>query len=143
MSLNRWVLLLFIVVVTSCSKNNDKDEPKTKTELLTQKVWVYNELFHNYNTTNTTVIYKRGKPQNAQNFDLVTVKFNTDGTFTERTTTGSVINGTWKFLSNDTQVETKHSQGTYVTNIISLTEDIYTWYDPFKNGGIYGENIHE
>ena len=144
MKLNHFFLLLFVLLSgIACTKESDKDDPKDKTQLLTQKTWVYNELFYSYNTTATTVVYKRGKPQNAQNFDMVTVKFNTDGTFIERTVTGTTLNGTWKFLSNETQVETKHSQGTYVTNIISLTEDVYTWYDPFKSGGIYGENIHE
>ena len=40
--------VVFLLGLVSCSK--DKDETKTKSQLLTAHTWVYNEYYNNYNT---------------------------------------------------------------------------------------------
>ena len=63
------ILVLFLSTV-SCEKDSSPDTPKTKTELLTSKTWLYDEYFTNYNIANTLLTYKRGKTPNSSNLSL-------------------------------------------------------------------------
>ena len=145
---NRIQLMLpaiLLLSLLSCSKDNedDNDRVKTKMELLTQKAWVYDEYFTDYDESPTVVAYKRGKINNTINLSQVTVKFNTDGTYTETLTAGGTLAGTWKFLNNETQTEVKNTSGTYTSTIVTLEENNFTWQDPTRLGGILGKMINQ
>ena len=143
------ILLIFsgllLSGLLSCSKDNedDNDRVKTKMELLTQKAWVYDEYFTDYDESPTVLAYKRGKINNTINLSQVTVKFNTDGTYTETLTAGGTLAGTWKFLNNETQTEVKNTSGTYTSTIVTLEENNFIWQDPTRLGGILGKMINQ
>ena len=127
----------------SCSKDKDDDKVKTKMELLTQKTWVYDEFITDYDESPTVLAYKRGKTNNSYNLSQVTVKFNTDGTYSETLQAGGSLAGTWKFLNNETQTEITNSSGVYTSTIINLSENSFIWQDPTRSGGILAKMIYQ
>jgi hypothetical protein len=127
----------------SCSKDKDDDKVKTKMELLTQKTWVYDEFITDYDESPTVLAYKRGKTNNSYNLSQVTVKFNTDGTYSETSQAGGSLAGTWKFLNNETQTEITNSSGVYTSTIINLSENNFIWQDLTRSGGILAKMINQ
>jgi hypothetical protein len=138
---------ILLVGLLSCSKDNDNDNDngkvKTKMELITQKTWVYDEFITDYDESPTVLAYKRGKTNNSYDLSLVTVKFNTDGSYTETLPNGAVSGGTWKFLNNETQTEVKNTSGTYTSTIITLADNNFIWRDPSRSGGILAKLINQ
>ena len=110
-------------------------------ELLTQKTWVYDEFITDYDESPTVLAYKRGKTNNSMNLSLVTMKFNSDGSYTETLPTDGTGTGTWKFLNNETQTEITNSSGTYTPTIITLAENSFIWQDLTRSGGILAKMI--
>ena len=96
--------------------------PKSKTELLTGKTWIYDEYFTNYNTVNTQLSYKRGKASNAIDLSQNRVTYAANGTYTEVNQNGQTLNGTWSFQNNETQIRVTNGVGTFTSNIVDLTE---------------------
>jgi hypothetical protein len=126
--------------LTSCKKeSNGTTTKKSKTELLTSKTWIYDEYFTNYNQASTLLAYKRDKANNIMNLSLNKVKYNADGTYEETKENGTVLTGTWKFLNGETQTEVENTNGTFTSNIVSLSETSYIWYD--QSAGRYGKMI--
>src|SRR4029079_5661513 len=134
---------IMLLGLLSCSKDKDDDKVKTKMELLTQKTWVYDEFFTDYDESPTVLAYKRGKTNNSYNLSQVTVKFNSDGTYSETLQAGGTLTGTWKFLNNETQTEVINSSGTYTSTIINLTENSFIWQDLTRSGGILAKLINQ
>ena len=134
---------ILILGLLSCSKDKDDDKVKTKMELLTQKTWVYDEFITDYDESPTVLAYKRGKTNNSYNLSQVTVKFNSDGTYSETLQAGGTLTGTWKFLNNETQTEVINSSGTYTSTIINLTENSFIWQDLTRSGGILAKLINQ
>lgn len=134
---------IFLLGLLSCSKDNDNDQVKTKMELLTQKTWVYDEFITDYDESPTVLAYKRGKTNNSYNLSQVTVKFNTDGTYSETLQAGGSLAGTWKFLNNETQTEITNSSGVYSSTIINLSENSFIWQDLTRSGGILAKMINQ
>jgi len=112
-------------------------------ELLTQKTWVYDEFITDYDESPTVLAYKRGKTNNSYNLSQVTVKFNTDGTYSETLQAGGSLAGTWKFLNNETQTEITNSSGVYTSTIINLSENSFIWQDLTRSGGILAKMINQ
>ena len=141
--LNLFCLLFFIVFVSSCKKDSVTNTPTTKTkiEILTSHTWMYDEYFRFYNGTTPTLYFKKGRTNNYLDLTLNRVTFRTDGTYTEITETGSTLNGTWKFLNNETQVQVVNSVGTFTSTIIILDDTKYHWFDPINSNGTFGEMI--
>ncbi len=133
--------IFFLSIISLSCKKDVTDAPKTKTELLTSKTWIYDEYFTNYNSANTALAYKRGKANNSINLSLNRSKFNTDGTTSEINQNGTSVPGTWKFINNDTQTQVTNAVGTFTANIISLTDDSFIWLDPNASGGTYAKMI--
>lgn len=137
------LMAVFSLTLISCEKDNDTDTttttPKTKTELLTSKTWLYDEYFRNYNSSNTILYYKRDKTNNLINLDINRVTFRADGTYTELNETGTTLNGTWKFLNNESQIQVASSAGTYTSLIIKLDEDEFYWLDTNTSNGTLGK----
>jgi len=134
---------ILLLGLLSCSKDKDIDKIKTKMELITQKTWVYDEYITDYDESPTVLAYKRGKANNSMNLSLVTVKFNTDGTYSETLPNGAAGTGTWKFLNNETQTEVKNTAGTYTSTIITLADNNFIWQDPTRLGGILAKMINQ
>jgi len=134
---------ILILGLLSCSKDKDDDKVKTKMELLTQKTWLYDEFFTDYDESPTVLAYKRGKTNNSYNLSQVTVKFNSDGTYSETLQAGGTLTGTWKFLNNETQTEVINNSGTYTSTIINLTENSFIWQDLTRSGGILAKLINQ
>ena len=134
---------ILILGLLSCSKDKDDDKVKTKMELLTQKTWLYDEFFTDYDESPTVLAYKRGKTKNSYNLSQVTVKFNSDGTYSETLQAGGTMTGTWKFLNNETQTEVINNSGTYTSTIINLTENSFIWQDLTRSGGILAKLINQ
>ncbi len=134
---------IFLLGLLSCSKDNDNDQVKTKMELLTQKTWVYDEFITDYDESPTVLAYKRGKTNNSYNLSQVTVKFNTDGTYSETLQAGGSLAGTWKFLNNETQTEITNSSGVYSSTIINLSENSFIWQDLTRSGGILAKMTNQ
>jgi len=134
---------IMLLGLLSCSKDKDDDKVKTKMELLTQKTWVYDEFITDYDESPTVLAYKRGKTNNSYNLSQVTVKFNTDGTYSETLQAGGSLAGTWKFLNNETQTEITNSSGVYTSTIINLSENSFIWQDPTRSGGILAKMIYQ
>jgi hypothetical protein len=140
-TISYFLFFLFLLIgATSCKKEKDSSiTTKTKTELLTSKTWVYDEYFTNYNQAGTLVAYKKGKANNSMDLSLNKVRYNADGTYQETTENGTTISGTWKFLNGETQTEVTNVMGTFTSNVISLTETSFIWYD--QSVGRYGKMI--
>jgi hypothetical protein len=134
---------ILLLGLLSCSKDKDDDKVKTKMELLTQKTWLYDEFFTDYDESPTVLAYKRGKTNNSYNLSQVTVKFNSDGTYSETLQAGGTMTGTWKFLNNETQTEVINNSGTYTSTIINLTENSFIWQDLTRSGGILAKLINQ
>ena len=141
--LNLICLLFFTVCFFSCKKDTVTNTPTTKTKLdyLTAHTWKYDEYFRGYNSTTPTLYYKTGRTNNYLDLSLNRVTFRTDGTYTEITETGSTLNGTWKFLNNETQVQVTNSVGTFTSSIVILDDTKYHWFDSFNSNGTFGEMI--
>ena len=136
-----FVVLFLFTFFLSCKKDTDDNAIKTKTELLTSKTWIYDEYFINYNSANTVLAYKRGKPNNSLNLSSNRSVFNADGTTSEINQNGTSVPGTWKFINNETQTQVTNSVGTFTANIISLTDDSFIWLDPNSSSGTYAKMI--
>lgn len=99
-------------------------------KLLTAKSWVYTEYFSNYTTPAAELSYKRDKTtNNPLNYSTYSTTFNLDGTYTETTGNGTIYNGTWQFLENETKLRTTSSSGTYTSQIIQLDSTGFIWFD--------------
>jgi hypothetical protein len=142
---------MFLILATtglfiSCSKENTPPStpppaPKSRLELFTGVTWKYEEYHTGYNTSNTLLAYKAGKPNNTMNLDGVKVKFNTDGTEQEWQANGTILPGTWKFLNDSTQYQVINSAGTFLTTIVSLDEKNFFWTDLSRLNGVYARMV--
>lgn len=134
--------VLVFVMVSFISCNTKDEKPKSKLELLTQRTWIYDEYYRNYNSSSTNLIYKRGKANNPMNLDNNRVTFSGDGTYVEYNELGETINGTWHFLNNETEIQVMNPINTYTSSIKLLDEDHFNWLDPSNSNGTYGKMIH-
>lgn len=129
------VCLLLAIIFGSCKKNNDNNTAKTKTQLLSDKEWIYQEYYIN-NTTSPLLYYQRNRATgNYANYDKGRFVYNTDGTYTEITLYGEIISGIWKFTNNETQVQVSNPRGTFNTTVVLLDEQHFNWQSS-NNGGI-------
>jgi len=135
------LLISLLVLTVSCKKEKTESKPKTKTELLTSKTWMYDEYFRNYNSANTVLYYKRGKANNLINMNAQRSNFKADGTYTEILANGAPASGTWKFLNNETQIQVNTPVGIFVSNIVLLDENHFHWYEPNADNGTFGKMI--
>jgi hypothetical protein len=136
------VLLVVVILSVSCKKDSGTSTSKSKTELLTAKPWIYDEYYRNFNSGSPVLYYKRGSTNNLINLNLNKVTYRADGTYTETDENGTTFNGTWKFLSNETQVQVVNPVGTYTSTIETLDDQKYNWLDPTTSNGTQGKMIH-
>jgi hypothetical protein len=128
------LFLALILLATSCKK----EEIKTKTDILCNRTWILEE----YSKTSggvITVYYKKGGSNNIYDYSKDTRNYIKDGTTTAISTPsgGLGYRGTWKFLSNETQME---NQQTYPTLGSKRVVDITS---PTENEFVYTEKNDE
>jgi len=131
MKLKILFLAFVIAILVGCNKDHNNTTTQTRTELLTSKVWIYDEIYNNWQQPNQIFTYKRGRANNTVNWDKSRVIFYKDGSFDEILPNGTLsAGGTWQLLNNDTQLKTIVSGGTTNTaNIDTLTTDRLVWTD--------------
>jgi hypothetical protein len=149
-----FTLFCYALVIASCSKsineppasssgpaptaakNGRLSTTASPLELITSQTWVYYEYFTDFNNNPTNLVWKTNSSSNALNLALNQVQFFTNGTYTETDQNGTVYNGTWTFLNNETQVQVNNPIGTFISTIQTLTSDRYEWLQ--DNNGNYG-----
>lgn len=120
-------------------KNQAIDTTGGAMQLLTSKTWVYSEYFFDFSQTAPSLVWKTNKANSSFNLSLNVVKFNTDLTYTETDQFGTVYNGTWTFLNNQTETQVSNSLGVFTSTIKLLDTARFEWLD--INGGNYGEMV--
>jgi hypothetical protein len=119
-------------------KNQLIDSTGDRLALLTAHSWAYSEYFFNFNQPVPQLVWKTNKANSPLNLSLDSVKYNTDGSYTETDQFGNVYTGTWTFTNNMTGTTVNNSLGTFSSNIELLDSTRYEWYDGVNH---YGELV--
>src|SRR6185312_17052071 len=69
------------------------ESSKTKTELLTQKPWIYNEYYTGYNTSSSVTQYIKGASNNPLDLSNDYIKFDVNGTYVRKDYQGNTKTG--------------------------------------------------
>ena len=118
-SLLTLTLIIFAIILQSCDERISpiqnapfEVEPPTRTELLTANSWQYNEVILKGGSVTKIAFSKIANPIVGINSDYAktTVVYKVDGS-AEKNVSGSVQKVTWKFLNNETQIETTSIDG--------------------------------
>jgi len=126
--------LLITIFFCSCKKSTDNNTAKTKTQLLSEKEWLYQEYY--INTTTPLLYYQRNRATgNYADYDKSRLVYNADGTYTEVTLYGEIISGVWQFSNNETLLQMSNPRGTFNTTIVLLDEQHFNWQSS-NNGGV-------
>lgn len=98
-----FVLLLFTFL--GCSKTESEVSPKTSTDLLTKNSWIMNKYV--ISTISKSIdIYSKGGTSNLANYDKYKVTMLKNRELTIVDEKGVSKSGTWKFINNETQIQT-------------------------------------
>ncbi|MDZ7898417.1 MAG: hypothetical protein U5N85_10395 [Arcicella sp.] len=126
-------LITFVAVLQSCDERITPAQtklvevkPPTKTEILTANVWQYNEFTIKGGSATKVVFSKIANPpiQLSSDYGKTSIIYKSDGSF-EKNVSGSIEKRTWKFLNNETQIETTSADGKLkiLYNVDLLTKD--------------------
>lgn len=120
-----------ILILAACNKSSSTPQVKPSTmSLFTGKEWIYTEVYHNFDGTSGTLIYKRGGSSNVENWDAARVVYWPDGSTDEWNSTGGYIQGAWQMNSDSTQIHYTNSIGVNsYTKILMLDQYNFVWYD--------------
>lgn len=98
------LFICFAVLVTlfsSCKSNDNPTPTKTKTEYISAKVWILDNLTVN----GIILLYQKGNTQNLYDLSKVTFNLNSNGTVTGTDNNGAAITGgTWAFNTDQSKV---------------------------------------
>jgi hypothetical protein len=115
----------------SCRKDNT---PPSKTDLLTSKIWINNEYYIQYGTSDQRLLYKKGALDNTVDLSNTKLTFKKDGTY--QNVTGNVVwLGKWQFSNNETQIEmttTNVDSNTYNKGTLTikvLNNNQFDWHN--------------
>jgi len=120
-------------------KNASVDSAGGRLHLLTLHPWIYDEYFYDYNATAPALVWKSNKTNSTFNLSRNLVTYNADGTYSEIDQNGTLYNGTWTFLNNQTQVQVNNILGTFTSTIQRLDSARFEWSESTTNH--YGEMI--
>lgn len=121
------VLLTFFVVACRKEAPAPDSSPSRNTELLTAKSWLYAECYSGYGTGNQKRVYKRGATGNVVDYSDYRYQFKKDGVF-ELVFGRELLYGSWKFVSNETQIEIATNSGTpTLITVRALTAETFDW----------------
>jgi hypothetical protein len=120
-----------ILLLVACNKSSSTPQQKPSTMgLLTAKEWIYTEIYHDFDGTSGTLIYKRGVSSNTENWDAARVVYWPDETTDEWGPVGEYIRGSWQFNNDSTQIHYTNSVGIdSYTRIVVLDQSNFVWYD--------------
>jgi len=120
-----------IVFLIACDKSSSTPQPKQTTMgFLTGKEWIYTEVYHDFDGSSGTLIYKRGASDNSENWDAARVVYWPDGSTDEWGPTGSYIQGVWQMNNDSTQIHYTNSIGiNSYTRVMLLDQSNFVWYD--------------
>jgi hypothetical protein len=127
--------LLITIFFCSCKKSTDNNTAKTKTQLLSEKEWLYQEYYINTATTPLLYYQRNRATGNYADYDKSRLVYNADGTYTEVTLYGEIISGVWQFSNNETLLQMSNPRGTFNTTIVLLDEQHFNWQSS-NNGGV-------
>jgi hypothetical protein len=132
-SMTKKILLISCTILffAACKKSSSTPQQKPSTMgLLTGKEWIYTEIYHDFDGTSGTLIYKRGSSSNIENWDAGRVVYWPAGLTDEWGPTGSYIQGEWQMNNDSTQMSYTNSVGIdSYTRIMLLDESNFVWYD--------------
>jgi hypothetical protein len=99
------IILAFAILglVTSCKKDETVTPTKTKTQLITAKVWIPNQVI----ASGSTTVYQRGTTPTSLWIDLdkVSLTFKADGSITGTDPTGKALSGAkWNLSTDETKI---------------------------------------
>ena len=112
-------LIILASILQSCDERISPTQtvsvevkPPTKTEILTAKAWQYNEVQNKSENITKVAFSKIANPIIGINSDYAktTITYKIDGS-TEKNINGGIQKATWKFLNNETQIETTSTDG--------------------------------
>jgi hypothetical protein len=145
-------LFCSLLAIVSCNKSLNKPDDvssettstdnkavrtsSTRSDLLTSQTWVYYEYFTDFNSNPTKLVWKKNRSTNTLNLALNEVKFNSDGSYTEKDQNGITYTGSWIWLGSESGVQVTSSQGTFSSTIQELTSGRYEWLDTTGHYGI-------
>lgn len=97
-----FVMTLALFSTTSCDKEDDIRQEPIEVQLLTAKTWQIEEVATVENDAPPRVTYKRGTPNNEDDFSLIRQTFKKDGSITYVDQFGdSGTNGRYQLLNNN------------------------------------------
>jgi len=106
-SINTWSTILVLAIVStfaSCKKDSVTTPVADAHKLLMARTWQVEEVSE-YMSGVADIQYKRGAPNNQDDFSLVRQRFNKDGSITYTDEFGLVGNdGTWQLQDNNTAI---------------------------------------
>jgi hypothetical protein len=98
--------------------------------MLTGKEWIYTEIYHDFDGTSGTLIYKKGSSSNTENWDAARVVYWSNGSTDEWGPSGNYIQGAWQMNSDSSQIHYTNSLGiNSYTRIMLLDQSNFVWYD--------------
>jgi hypothetical protein len=126
-------LIFFAAILQSCDERINPTQivpaeviPPTKTEILTANSWQYNEVTVKGGSVTKVAFSRIANPpiQLNSDFGKAAVSYKANGSV-EKNINGGIEKKTWKFLNNETQIETTSLDGKLklLYNIDLLTKD--------------------
>ena len=113
-----FILLLTLFSTTSCDKDDDIRQEPIEVQLLTAKTWQIEEVAE-VEEGIPNVVYKRGFPNNQDDFSLVRQTFKKDGSITYIDQQGqSGTNGRYQLLDNKMMRLSVDGLSTIVSNVV-------------------------
>lgn len=112
-------LITFVATLQSCDERINPAQtvpgevkPPTKTEILTANAWQYNEVQIKGGSVTKVTFSKIANPIIGINSDYAKtiLTYKVDGSV-EKNTNGGIDKSKWKFLNNETQIETTSTDG--------------------------------
>jgi hypothetical protein len=161
------VLIVFGGLLASCSKEanvetktlkvdgimlnpSNIDTSSVKSFLCTSQ-WMYYQYFGDFHRTNSTLLYKLGRSNNAVNLDGDMTTYYPDNTFVEVTPT-TTLRGYYKVLKiwgtgNENVIEVSSTiispnqyRGTFSARLMEINDKVYMWYS--ESSKFYGVLVH-
>ncbi len=98
------ILSILTLFLLNCTKN-ESVSPETKTDILTKNSWIMGK--YAISTISKSIdVYVKGGSKNLGNYDKYQATFLSNGQVTIIDENGVSKIGTWKFINNETQIQT-------------------------------------
>ena len=118
------------ILLASCTKKEDTittKSVKSKMELLTTYMFIYDSVINNWGTSSQTLIYARLSSNNSANWSNSRLKFYRDGSFDEILTTGVWRQGSWSMNTDSTILYTNGGGFSNTATLQTLIDEKMVW----------------